>query len=79
LQIGWDVVETTSSIGRVKWFNDQQGFGIIVDRSSGAEVYVHHTAISEPGYTNLREGQTVRFEALQCSRGIQAASVRKIK
>ena len=70
--------ETMKSKGRVKWFNEAQGFGFIVDENSGAEVYVHHTAISDPGYKNLTEGQQVRFEAFRSGPGFQAANVHKI-
>lgn len=69
--------ETVRSVGRVKWFNDAQGFGVIVDSESGAEVFVHHSAIAEPGARNLREGERVRFEAFEAARGYQAAVVRK--
>ena len=70
--------ETVRSVGRVKWFNDVQGFGVIVDSESGAEVFVHHTAIAEPGARNLHEGERVRFEAIEAARGYQAAVVRKV-
>ena len=70
--------ETVSSTGTVKWFNEVQGFGIIVDNRNGAEVFVHHTAISEPGLPSLQAGQRVRFEAFEGSRGFQAATVRNM-
>jgi CspA family cold shock protein len=72
------VHETVSSTGTVKWFNEIQGFGIIVDDRSGAEVFVHHSAISEPGSRSLHEGQHVRFEAFEGARGYQAAVVRNL-
>lgn len=68
--------DTVKSTGRVKWFNDLQGFGIIVDDTSGDEVYVHHSAIIAPGQPNLHEGQQVQFEAYHSRRGIQACTVR---
>jgi CspA family cold shock protein len=70
------VHETVIGTGTVKWFNEVQRFGIIVDTSSGVEVFVHHSAISDPGRATLEEGQLVRFKAFQGARGFQAADVR---
>jgi len=72
------VHETVSSTGVVKWFNEVQGFGVIVDSRSGAEIFVHHSAISVPGRQTLHEGQQVRFEAFEGARGFQAAVVRDL-
>ena len=68
--------ERFKGTGRVKWFNDVQGFGIIVDEQNGEEVYVHHTAMPQGMLGTLDEGQRVSFEAFQGSNGIQACAVR---
>lgn len=62
--------------GRVKWFNDVQGFGIIVDDDNGGEVFVHHSALLPGAFDSLDEGQRVSFEAFQGNNGIQACVVR---
>ena len=60
--------------GTVKWFNVKKGFGFIV-RESGDEVFVHFRAIRGRGRRVLRQGQTVRFEVVEASKGLQADNV----
>lgn len=62
--------------GIVKWFNDKKGFGFI-EREEGGDVFVHHTAISMPGFRTLAEGDRVSFEVEQGSRGPSAKNVQK--
>ena len=44
------------TIGTVKWFNAEKGFGFI-SRLQGADVFVHFSAIQKQGYRSLTEGQ----------------------
>lgn len=60
--------------GKVKWFNDQKGYGFI-ERESGDDVFVHFSAIQEEGFKSLEEGQAVEFEIVEGDRGSQAANV----
>jgi len=61
--------------GTVKWFNDAKGFGFI-ERSSGADVFVHHSAIQGDGFKSLAEGQKVTFDEVQGQKGPAAENVR---
>ena len=63
--------------GKVKWFNNEKGFGFI-SRDGGADVFVHHTAIQGEGYKSLEEGQAVEFEVTRGPKGEQASNVVKI-
>lgn len=60
--------------GTVKWFNVKKGFGFIV-REGGDEVFVHFRAIRGRGRRVLRQGQTVRFDVVEASKGLQADNV----
>ncbi len=63
--------------GKVKWFNNQKGFGFI-EQESGKDVFVHHTAIKADGYRSLEEGQEVEFEVEKGPKGDQAVNVVKV-
>ena len=60
--------------GRVKWFNDQKGFGFITCED-GTEVFVHHTAIKMDGFRTLDEDMAVEFDVVEGPKGLQAANV----
>ncbi len=62
--------------GKVKWFNNQKGFGFITPEN-GSDVFVHHTAIQGEGYRSLEEGQDVEFEIQKGPKGDQAVNVVK--
>ena len=63
--------------GKVKWFNNQKGYGFITPES-GDDVFVHHSAIQGEGYKSLEEGQEVEFEIETGPKGKQATKVVKL-
>jgi cold shock protein len=65
------------TIGTVKWFNGEKGYGFIAPEQ-GEDVFVHFSAIQMSGYRTLTEGQAVEFEIVQGPKGAQAANVRPV-
>lgn len=61
--------------GKVKWFNNAQGFGFIVTEDGSADIFVHHTQIKMEGYRTLKTNQDVEFELVETETGKQAHNV----
>ena len=66
------------TVGTVKWFNADKGYGFIAPES-GEDVFVHFSAIQMSGYRSLEEGQLVEFDIEQGPKGAQAANVRPVE
>ena len=62
--------------GRVKWFNDQKGFGFITVSGEERDVFVHYTAIVGSGFRSIQENQLVEFDIQKGPKGPQAVNVR---
>jgi CspA family cold shock protein len=60
--------------GKVKWFNNAKGYGFI-ERNTGGDVFVHHSAIQMNGFRTLAEGDPVNFSVTQGPKGLQAENV----
>jgi CspA family cold shock protein len=66
---------SSMTVGTVKWFNANKGYGFIKPES-GNDVFVHASAIQGDG--SLEEGQAVEFDITQGQKGPQAANVRPV-
>lgn len=64
------------SRGKVKWFNDQKGYGFIT-RENESDVFVHHTAIVMEGYRSLHEGDEVLYQLETGDKGPHAINVKR--
>ena len=65
-------------IGRVKWFNNEKGYGFI-EYKENEDIFVHYSAINSEGYKTLSEGQYVEFKLIDTNKGFQAQEVSLIK
>jgi CspA family cold shock protein len=62
------------TIGTVKWFNSQKGFGFIQPDTGGPDVFVHISAVERAGMSTLNEGQKVSFEIEKDKRSGKSAA-----
>lgn len=63
--------------GKVKWFNDQKGFGFIFS-DEGKDVFVHHSVIEGQGFKTLQDGESVEYECEDSPKGLKATRVKRM-
>ena len=63
--------------GKVKWFNNQKGYGFITKDDGSGDVFVHYSAVPGDGFKSLNEGDPVEFEIVDSDKGPKAANVQK--
>ena len=68
---------TGRASGTIKWFNEDKGFGFIVE-DGGEDVFVHMSALQEAGIRTLAEGDRVEFDIMPGAKGKQATNVAKL-
>ncbi len=57
--------------GKVKWFDEQKGFGFIA-QDDGEDLFVHHSEVSE----QISEGQEVSYDIGEGRKGPCAVNVK---
>ncbi|AEE90991.1 MAG: cold-shock protein [Tepidanaerobacter acetatoxydans] len=60
--------------GKVKWFNQEKGYGFI-EVEGDKDVFVHYSAIQQEGFKTLKEGDSVEFDVVEGQKGPQAENV----
>jgi CspA family cold shock protein len=64
------------SIGTVKWFSAEKGYGFITPEDGSRDVFVHFSGIVGEGHRSLDEGQRVSFNAEEGEKGPRAVDVK---
>jgi CspA family cold shock protein len=62
------------TIGTVKWFNPQKGFGFIQPQDGSKDVFVHISAVERSTLGTLTEGQKVSFDVERGQQGKLSAT-----
>jgi len=71
-QVTGAVVE---SMGTVKIYKSDKGFGFVGQDGGGKDVFVHATALARAGLSGLVEGQRVRMQIGQGQKGLEAKTI----
>ncbi len=66
------------SVGTVKWFSEQKGYGFITPEDGGKDLFVHYSSIQGEGFKTLEEGQRVEYEQGEGKKGPEASAVRPL-
>jgi CspA family cold shock protein len=61
------------TIGTVKFFNENKGYGFIAPDGGGNDAFVHITDVENAGMRGLRENQRISFDLKQDNRGRMSA------
>jgi cold shock protein len=70
-----DLSTAVETVGTVKWYNPDKGFGFITPQSGGKDVFIHATVLERAGLGPLQEGQTVRMGVVQGQKGPEAGTI----
>lgn len=60
--------------GRVKWFDDEKGYGFI-DANVDKDIFVHYSSIRTDGHKTLKENDKVIFDVVETDKGYHAKNV----
>ena len=64
--------------GKVKWFNNEKGYGFI-QYENLEDIFVHYSAIVKEGYKTLKEDELVDFHLIETAKGLQAVDVSAVQ
>ena len=64
-------------VGKVKWFNNEKGYGFI-EYNNSEDIFIHYSAIEMEGYKTLSEGSLVQYELHKTNKGLQARNVLQV-
>ena len=63
--------------GRVKWFNDEKGFGFV--EGENEDIFIHYSQIKQDGYKSLNTDDKIGYELVQTDKGLQAQNIIVVK
>jgi CspA family cold shock protein len=64
--------------GKVKFFNDQKGFGFVMPDNGSGDIYLHASALRRSGIQAVEPDQRIRYSTRQGNKGVEVDKVELI-
>jgi CspA family cold shock protein len=64
--------------GKVKWFDENKGYGFIERKDGGDDVFLHYSELEQSGFKTIEEDAEVEFEVESGPKGPKATQVSKL-
>ena len=61
--------------GKVKFFNDQKGFGFVMPDNGSGDIYLHASALRRSGVQVVEPDQRIRYSTRQGNKGVEVDRV----
>jgi len=61
--------------GKVKFFNDQKGFGFVMPDNGSGDIYLHASALRRSGIQAVEPDQRIRYSTRQGNKGVEVDKV----
>lgn len=66
---------TTIHSGKIKFYNEQKGYGFIIEDGTTNEYFVHATGL----LNKIKKEDAVEFDLVDSKRGQKAVNVKRVK
>ena len=64
-------------LGKVKWFNNQKGYGFITEDKNAKDIFLHVSALEKSKLRVLRENQKIQFEIKEEKGKLKAINLKR--
>ena len=61
--------------GKIKFFNDQKGFGFVMPDNGAGDIYLHASALRRSGVQAVEPDQRIRYSTRQGNKGVEVDRV----
>ena len=74
-EMGGDV-DTVELRGKVKWYNNERGYGFVTREAADGDIFVHAAVLRRHGMESLAPGQKVMIRIAEGQKGLQVVEIR---
>ncbi len=62
----------------VKWYNSTKGFGFIQVNPDEPDVFIHASAVTQAGHSDIPNGATIECDIIRTERGFQVSNLHSV-